>query len=105
MPSQRRRKNRRFGRIGSSFSRSWRRFFFDLSDRFGLTPVIINPEKSVEFAKFVADIRVEWVLQVTDFLEKRPSEAAKPSLPNGEIEIHTTKSNILTLAYYLYFIL
>jgi len=70
-------------------------YFIDLRDRSGLTQVVINPEKSAEFAKLVADVRVEWVLQVTGVVEKRPAEAANPNLPTGEIEVHATEVNVL----------
>lgn len=70
-------------------------YFIDLRDRSGLTQVVINPEKSADFAKLVADVRVEWVLQVTGVVEKRPAEAANPNLPTGEIEVHATEVNVL----------
>lgn len=70
-------------------------YFIDLRDRSGLTQVVINPEKSAEFAKLVADVRVEWVLQVTGVVEKRPDEAVNPNLPTGEIEVHADEINVL----------
>lgn len=70
-------------------------YFIDLRDRSGLTQVVVNPEKSPEFAKLVADVRVEWVLQVSGEVRLRPEEAVNPNLPTGEIEVSAEEITVL----------
>ena len=70
-------------------------YFIDLRDRFGLTQVVINPEDSPELSKLVADVRVEWVLQVIGEVRARPADAKNPNLDTGDIEVYATEINVL----------
>jgi len=70
-------------------------YFIDLRDRFGLTQVVINPEDSPELSKLVADVRVEWVLQVIGEVRARPADAKNPNLDTGDIEVYASEINVL----------
>ena len=48
--------------------------FIDLRDRFGITQVVVNPNLPQETLEQVANIRSEWVLQVTGSVQHRPRE-------------------------------
>ena len=51
--------------------------FLDLRDRYGLVQITINPNLSKETLNVVADIRFEWVLQITGTVQKRPQGHGK----------------------------
>jgi aspartyl-tRNA synthetase len=61
--------------------------FLDLRDRYGMVQVTINPNASRETLEHVANVRMEWVLQVTGTVHKRPAGMENPRMPTGEIEI------------------
>ena len=71
--------------------------FIDLRDRSGLVQMVGNPDANPG-AKVLADARMEWVLQVTGLVRKRPQGAENPNLPTGEIEIDVTKCVVLNPA-------
>ena len=59
--------------------------FLDLRDRYGIAQVTINPNLSKETLEAVANIRMEWVLQVTGTVHKRPAGMENPRMQTGEI--------------------
>ncbi len=61
--------------------------FLDLRDRFGLVQVVSNPDLPKETLDLVADVRFEWVLQVTGQVQKRPAGMENPKLATGAIEV------------------
>jgi len=61
--------------------------FIDLRDRFGLIQVVVNPDLPKETLDLVADVRSEWVLQITGLVQKRPDGMVNPKMPTGEIEV------------------
>ena len=61
--------------------------FFDLRDRSGTIQVTINPDLPKEVLDRVADVRMEWVLQVEGEVQQRPEGMANPKMATGEIEI------------------
>ena len=68
--------------------------WIDLRDRYGITQLIINSEKSSKkVIDSVKDIGREFVIQVEGEVIKR--EAINENIPTGEIEILVTKINIL----------
>ncbi len=79
--------------------------FFDLRDRFGLVQVVINPDLSRETLDLVADVRSEWVLQITGLVQKRPEGMVNPKMGTGEIEVIATGVKALNPAKPLPFVL
>jgi aspartyl-tRNA synthetase len=79
--------------------------FFDLRDRFGLVQVVFNPDLPKEILDLVADVRSEWVLQITGLVQKRPEGMINPKMATGEIEIVATELKALNPAKALPFVL
>jgi aspartyl-tRNA synthetase len=79
--------------------------FFDLRDRFGLVQVVINPDLPKETLDLVANVRSEWVLQITGIVQKRPEGMVNPKLSTGEIEVIATEVKALNTAKPLPFVL
>jgi aspartyl-tRNA synthetase len=72
--------------------------FFDLRDRLGLVQVTINPDLSKEALDIVANIRMEWVLQIEGTVQKRPDGMTNPKMETGEIEVIATDVKVLNPA-------
>jgi len=72
--------------------------FLDLRDRYGLVQITINPNLSKETLNIVADIRFEWVLQITGTVQKRPAGMENPNMASGEIEVTADEINVLNPA-------
>jgi aspartyl-tRNA synthetase len=79
--------------------------FVDLRDRSGLVQVVANPASYPEVAQILHDARMEWVLQVTGEVRRRPEGAENPNLPTGEIEIDVTECVVLNPAKPLPFLI
>ena len=54
--------------------------FVDLRDRFGLIQVVFNPDLPKETLDLVANVRSEWVLQITGLVQKRPHGMVNPKM-------------------------
>jgi aspartyl-tRNA synthetase len=72
--------------------------FLDLRDRYGLVQVTINPNLSKETLDKVSNVRVEWVLQITGMVHKRPAGMENPKMQTGEIEIIAQSVDVLNPA-------
>ena len=59
--------------------------FIDLRDHYGLTQVVINPDK--EFFPAAERVRNESVVTVTGVIVPRSTDTVNPNLPTGEIEL------------------
>jgi len=79
--------------------------FLDLRDRFGLVQVVINPDLPKETLDLVANVRSEWVLQITGLVQKRPEGMVNPKLATGEIEVIATDVKALNASKPLPFVL
>jgi aspartyl-tRNA synthetase len=79
--------------------------FFDLRDRFGIVQVVINPDLPKETLDLVANVRSEWVMQITGIVRKRPEGMLNPKLSTGEIEVIATDVKALNAAKPLPFVL
>jgi aspartyl-tRNA synthetase len=77
--------------------------FIDLRDRFGLVQVVANPDLPKETLDLVADVRFEWVLQITGLVQKRPAGMVNPKMETGEIEIIARQVKVLNPAKLLPF--
>ena len=72
--------------------------FFDLRDRFGLVQVVADSSSSPEAHQNGQAARMEWVIQVSGVVRKRPEGAENPKLPTGEIEVEVHKLRVLNPA-------
>ncbi len=68
--------------------------FVDVRDRGGLVQVVFDPVRPEVFAR-AAEIRSEYVLQVSGILRRRPAGTENPSLATGEFEIDARDVQIL----------
>lgn len=79
--------------------------FLDLRDRYGLVQVTVNPNASKETLEHVANVRMEWVLQITGNVQRRPEGMTNPKMATGEIEIIAETVEVLNPAKVLPFII
>lgn len=68
--------------------------FIDLRDRYGITQLIIDPEKHKEGHK----LRSEWVISVEGVVIPRAEGMNNPKMKTGEIEIDVRKLTVLSVA-------
>ncbi|EFH86523.1 aspartate--tRNA ligase [Ktedonobacter racemifer] len=69
--------------------------FLDLRDRYGLTQVICDPERSREAHQIASEVRSEYVVQVKGLVKHRLPGTENTQLPTGEIEIVAQSIEIL----------
>jgi aspartyl-tRNA synthetase len=72
--------------------------FLDIRDRYGLTQVICDPERSPEAHRIATEVRSEFVIQVGGSVVKRLPGTENPNLGTGEIEIAAEHITILNPA-------
>jgi len=72
--------------------------FLDLRDRYGIVQVTVNPNLSKETLDQVANVRMEWVLQITGTVQKRPAGMENPKMQTGEIELIAESVEVLNRA-------
>ncbi|HEX3271924.1 MAG TPA: aspartate--tRNA ligase [Ktedonobacterales bacterium] len=75
--------------------------FIDLRDRYGLTQVVIDPERSPEAAeahRVAVETRLEYVLRVEGVVAKRLPGKENPALATGEIEVEAQRVEVLNTA-------
>lgn len=72
--------------------------FIDLRDRFGLVQVVFNPDLPKEYIEIINNVRLEWVLQITGSVNKRPAGMINPKMETGEIEVIASKVVVLNSA-------
>ena len=72
--------------------------FFDLRDRYGIVQVTVNPNLSRETLEAVANVRMEWVLQITGTVHKRPAGMENPKMKTGEVEVIASSIAVLNSA-------
>ncbi len=69
--------------------------FLDLRDRYGLTQVICDPERSPEAHRVAAELRSEYVIQVVGTVVARLPGTENPHLSTGAIEVVATRIELL----------
>src|SRR6266498_704887 len=79
--------------------------FLDLRDRYGIVQVTVNPNLSKATLDAVANVRMEWVLQITGTVQKRPEGMANPKMATGEVELIAESIEVLNPAKVLPFII
>jgi len=72
--------------------------FIDLRDRYGIVQITVNPNASKETLEHVANVRMEWVLQVTGTVNKRPAGMENPKMRTGGIEVIAETVEVLNPA-------
>ena len=78
--------------------------FLDLRDRYGIVQVTINPNLSKETLEAVSNVRMEWVLQITGAVQKRPAGMENPKMRTGEVEVIAESVEVLNRAKTLPFL-
>ena len=69
--------------------------FIDLRDHSGVVQVVFNPGVSGTVHEVGAELRNEYVVQITGNVNKRPSGTENPHLATGEIEVIAREAKIL----------
>lgn len=69
--------------------------FIDLRDRYGLTQVICDPERSLEAHRAASELRSEYVVQVNGTVMHRLPGTENRQLSTGEIEIVAEQITVL----------
>jgi len=72
--------------------------FLDLRDRYGIVQVTINPNLSQETLERMANVRMEWVLQITGTVQMRPAGMQNPKMQTGEVEVIAESIKVLNPA-------
>ncbi len=69
--------------------------FVDLRDRWGITQVVFNPQKSLDVHRKAEDLRSEYVIAIKGAVERRPEGMENPKLKTGQIDVDCTELRIL----------
>ncbi len=72
--------------------------FLDLRDRYGIVQVTVNPDLAKETLDAVANVRMEWVLQITGIVQQRPAGMQNPKMQTGEVEVIAESVEVLNRA-------
>ena len=75
--------------------------FIDLRDRYGLTQVVFDPERSQESAAahaVASEVRLEYVLRVEGVVQRRLPGKENPALATGDIEVEAQRVEVLNTA-------
>ena len=72
--------------------------FIDLRDESGIVQVVASPEIQAEAYEALDPVRVEWVVQVTGTVRRRPAGTENPKLPTGEVEVAAHQVRVLNPA-------
>lgn len=75
--------------------------FFDLRDTTGLVQIVADPDE----LSMVADLKMEYCVQVTGTVRKRPEGTENPDLPTGMVEIGAEEIVVLAPAKTLPFMI
>jgi aspartyl-tRNA synthetase len=69
--------------------------FLDIRDRYGITQVICDPERSAEAHRIASEVRSEYVVQVSGTVVPRLAGTENPNLSTGAIEVAAEHIEIL----------
>jgi aspartyl-tRNA synthetase len=69
--------------------------FLDLRDRYGMTQVVCDPERSLEAHRVASEVRSEYVIQVSGKVVQRLPGTENPQLSTGQIEVAAEEIRIL----------
>lgn len=68
--------------------------FFDLRDRSGKVQMVVLPNYK-EAQETAGSIKLEWVIEITGKVNRRPEKMINPNVENGDIEMEVVAINIL----------
>ncbi len=69
--------------------------FLDIRDRYGVTQIICDPERSAEAHRIASEVRSEYVVQISGTVVPRLAGTENPSLSTGAIEVAAKHIEIL----------
>jgi len=69
--------------------------FLDLRDRWGITQVVVDPERAPAAHATAEDVRNEYVLSLTGVVAPRPEGTVNSKLATGTIEVHVDALEVL----------
>src|SRR5437763_9900879 len=69
--------------------------FLDIRDRYGITQVICDPERSSEAHRVASELRSEYVVQVSGTVVPRLPGTENPNLATGAIEVAASRIELL----------
>jgi aspartyl-tRNA synthetase len=69
--------------------------FLDLRDRYGITQIVCDPERSPEAHRAASEVRSEYVIQVSGTVVRRLPGTENPNLSTGAIEVAAQRIVIL----------
>ncbi len=72
--------------------------FIDLRDRYGLTQIVFDPNRSETLHQKAKTLRGEFVVAVRGSVQPRPEGMVNPGLATGEIEVYADELKILNPA-------
>ena len=72
--------------------------FIDLRDRYGLTQIVFDPEKSPQSHALGEKLRSEWVISIKGVVIMRSEGMTNPKLATGEIEVEVEQIEVLSRA-------
>ena len=72
--------------------------FLDLRDRYGIVQVTVNPDVSRETLEHVSNVRMEWVLQISGKVHKRPAGMENTKMLTGDVEVIAESIDVLNPA-------
>ena len=78
--------------------------FLDLRDRYGIVQVTLHPNLSKETLEVASSVRMEWVLQISGTVQKRPAGMENPKMQTGEMEVIAEALEVLNRAKTLPFL-
>jgi aspartyl-tRNA synthetase len=70
--------------------------FLDIRDRYGITQVICDPERSLEAHRVASELRSEYVVQVSGTVVHRLPGTENPNLSTGAIEVAADRIVVLS---------
>lgn len=77
--------------------------FIDLRDRYGITQLMFNPQKTQAAWEIAATLRSEFVIQISGIVLQRPEAMVNKEIATGEIEVEVGEITILSKAQALPF--
>ncbi|MBW3016912.1 aspartate--tRNA ligase, partial [Candidatus Woesearchaeota archaeon] len=74
------------------------KIFIDLRDRYGLTQIVFDPSENKDAHSIAEAVRREWVIEAEGKVRPRPKEMVNPNLITGEVEVISSKIQVLNKA-------
>jgi len=72
--------------------------FVDLRDRYGITQIAFEPERSGACYELAKSLRSEFVISVSGTVQPRPEGQANKSMPTGDVDVEASELVVLNKA-------